>query len=220
MKVKINLETKGFKCFYDLFNTKIILEKKDVGKLFDTPSYEKMIDLFGHNVGLTEKEQWIDLFYKAYKLYLSKNENSEEDPVKKSVVESVLWALNNFEYLNKHVDRIEEIISREDFMKNTLKYLPKINYDIEINIALYIFMYNACVEKGVVVLDASFATLLSDSQLNALLSHELHHYLKDNCQKPKEGYEEITNALFALENEGMADMCSFEDICFIYEYFV
>ncbi|NBI05408.1 DUF5700 domain-containing putative Zn-dependent protease [Senegalia massiliensis] len=220
MKVSINFKTDGVIDFYNIFNTKNILKKKDIVNLFDKYSYEKLLELFGKNVDLIEKDQWINLFHKAYILYLNNSkENVEENPVKSSIIQSVLWTLNNIENLNKNVDRIEKIINRQAFIKETLKYLPNINSDIEINIELYVFMYNACVEKSVVLLDVSFATLLTEDQLNALLSHELHHYLKENCQKPKKGYNEVGKALFALENEGIADMCSFKDICFIYEYF-
>ncbi|MGO1368823.1 MAG: DUF5700 domain-containing putative Zn-dependent protease [Senegalia sp. (in: firmicutes)] len=220
MEININIEIDGVKDFCNIFNTKDILNREDIVKLFNKKSYEKLVELFGKNVGLREKEQWIDLFYKAYEIYLDKSKHSnEKDPIASSIIKSVIWSLNNIEKLDSHINRIKRIIISQNFIKKALKYLPDINKDIEINIKLYIFMYNACVEGRVMLLDVSFATLFNDEQLEALLAHETHHYLKENIQKIEKGYEEVGRSLFALENEGMADMCSFEEISFIYEYF-
>ncbi|WP_202708897.1 DUF5700 domain-containing putative Zn-dependent protease [Sporosalibacterium faouarense] len=223
MGVKITLSTEGFDCFYDVFNTKKVLKKQDIEILFNTFSYEKMIKLFGKNVGLTKREHWVNLFYEAYCRHLKLIEsNIEKDPIKENIIDSVLWALNNFESLYANVERIKEIINEKDFISKALKYLPVLDSDIEIDMELYIFMNNACVEKGQVLLDVSFLSQLNEEQVNDLLAHELHHYMKSHIRgiykQTKEGHEDVVKSLFALENEGIADMCSFKGLSFIYEF--
>src|SRR5690606_18913207 len=100
-------------------------------------------------------------------------------------------------------------------INRALRYLPKIEGNIELNFYYYIFMYNACVEENIVLLDLPFAKKLNEVQLTALLAHEMHHYLKDYLnlsEYSKNAFNDVTLTLWALENEGIADMCSFESL--------
>ncbi len=234
MSVKIIVDRAGFDDFYGVFNTDKILDKEEIEKLFDKPSYQKMVELFGADVKFTEKaefgkevdftkkEPWVALFYEAYKLYLNGSQMGEDaDPVERNIINAVLWALNNLDKLNENVDELIKIINRAQFVEKALNYLPTIEADVHLKIGLYIFMNNACVEDDEMLLDVSFASKLDENELNDLLAHEMHHYLKQQIKgiykSPKEGYKDITNSLFMLENEGTADMCSFEGLSSVYE---
>ena len=58
MSVKIIVDRAGFDYFYGVFNTDKILDKEEIEKLFDKPSYQKMVELFGADVKFTEKAEF------------------------------------------------------------------------------------------------------------------------------------------------------------------
>jgi hypothetical protein len=218
--LKHNIE--GINDFIKVFQSNTILKKADIKWLFDTKSYEKLLNLFGQNIGLTKKEEWIDLFYEAYILNLNSEGCVEKDTLRKNIIEPVIWAISNVDKLLNYTEEIMHFIDKKTYINRALRYLPKIEGNIELNFYYYIFMYNACVEENIVLLDLPFAKKLNEVQLTALLAHEMHHYLKDYLnlsEYSKNAFNDVTLTLWALENEGIADMCSFESLWAIYEEF-
>ena len=222
MEITINQNKEGINEFIKVFKTNSIVEKLQIEELFNTKAYKKLVALFGKNIGLSEKAQWIDLFYEAYNLHIKAQSYSGEDVSKKNIIAPVIWAIKNVDELDSYTNKIMNIINGKEYIRKALKYLPSIDCDVEININYYIFMYNAAVEENQILIDIAFANELNSVQLNDLLAHEIHHYLK-GCiniyKEPKEGYDDLTLTLRALENEGTADMCSFEGLNYIYEHF-
>lgn len=217
--LKHNIE--GIIDFIKVFQSSPILKKADIKQLFDAKSYEKLLNLFGPNIGLT-KNEWIDLFYEAYILNLNSEGYVEKDTLRKNIIEPVIWAISNVDKLLNYTEEMINFIDKKTFINTALRYLPKIEGNIELNVYYYIFMYNACVEENIVLLDLPFAKKLSEVQLTDLLAHEMHHYLKDYInlsEYSKNAFNDVTLTLWALENEGIADMCSFESLCTIYEEF-
>ncbi len=217
--LKHNIE--GINDFIKVFQSNTILKKADIKWLFDTKSYEKLLNLFGPNIGLTKKE-WIDLFYEAYILNLNSEGCVEKDTLRKNIIEPVIWAISNVDKLLNYTEEIINFIDKKTYINRALRYLPKIEGNIELNFYYYIFMYNACVEENIVLLDLPFAKKINEVQLTALLAHEMHHYLKDYLnlsEYSKNAFNDVTLTLWALENEGIADMCSFESLWAIYEEF-
>jgi hypothetical protein len=219
MKITVNQNKNGIDDFINVFKSNSIIEREDIEKLFETESHEKLIRSIGKNVRLTEKKQWIDLFYEAYNLNLKSDCYIGNDVTKSNMIAPVIWAINNIDKLDDYTNRIIKIIEEKEYCKKALEYLPKINSDININMNYYIFMYNASVDDNEIFLDVAFANHLNEDQLNSLLAHEMHHYLKDYIDEPKTEYKDVTRAIWALENEGTADMCSFDSLCHLYEYF-
>lgn len=218
--LKHNIE--GINDFIKVFQSNTILKKADIKWLFDTKSYEKLLNLFGQNIGLTKKEEWIDLFYEAYILNLNSEGCVEKDTLRKNIIEPVIWAISNVDKLLNYTEEIMHFIDKKTYINRALRYFPKIEGNIELNFYYYIFMYNACVEENIVLLDLPFAKKLNEVQLTALLAHEMHHYLKDYLnlsEYSKNAFNDVTLTLWALENEGIADMCSFESLWAIYEEF-
>lgn len=221
MNIIVNQNKDGINDFIKVFKSNSIIKKSDIEQLFNTNSYEKLVRLFGKNIGLTEKKQWIDLFYEAYNLNLKSDCYLGNDVIKKNVIAPVMWAIKNIAELDSYTNKVISITEKKEYLKKAFEYLPAINCDIKINMNYYIFMYNACVDGNEILMDIGFANQLSDIELNDLLAHEMHHYLKDyvNSEKPKKGYDDVTRTLFTLENEGTADMCSFDSLNYIYEHF-
>lgn len=222
MDIVINQNKDGISEFIKVFKSNSIIEKSKIEELFNTNSYEKLVKLFGNNIGLTEKKQWIDLFYEAYSLNLKSHCYTGNDVIKKNMIMPIIWAIKNIDELDNYTNKVINVINKKEYLKKAMEYLPEINCDIRININYYIFMYNACVEENEILMDIGFANQFSDTQLNDLLAHEMHHYLKDYgniSEEPKKECNDVTRALFALENEGTADMCSFDSLSYIYEHF-
>ncbi|MDY6895170.1 MAG: DUF5700 domain-containing putative Zn-dependent protease [Thermotogota bacterium] len=222
MNISINHNIDGVKDFIEVFKTYPSISKTDIELLLSTKSYENLIILFGKNIGLAKKTQWEEIFYDAYKLSLEDKQYAGSDIIKKNIIETVIWAIKNINELYKYTEKIERMVEKKEFIRNALKYLPSKNCDIEINFNYYIFMNNAAVEEDQILIDVGFANQLSEVQLNDLLAHEMHHYLKDYLniyKQPKNGYNDVTLSLFTLENEGIADMCNFESQKYIYEKF-
>lgn len=222
MNISINHNIDGVKDFIEVFKTYPSISKTGIELLLNTKSYEKLISLFGKNIGLAEKTQWEEIFYDAYKLSLEDKQYAGSDIIKKNIIEPIIWAIKNISELYKYTEKIERIVEKKEFIRKALKYLPTINCDIEINFNYYIFMNNAAVENNQILIDVGFANQLSEVQLNDLLAHEIHHYLKDYLniyKQPQNSYNDITLSLFTLENEGIADMCNFESQKYIYEKF-
>ncbi|ABX32136.1 hypothetical protein Pmob_1433 [Petrotoga mobilis SJ95] len=222
MNISINHNIDGIKDFIEVFITYPHINETDIERLLSTKSYEKLISLFGKNIGLAKKTQWEEIFYDAYKLSLEDKQYAGSDIIKKNIIEPVIWAIKNINKLYSYTEKIERIVEKKEFIRKALKYLPPINCDIEIKFNYYIFMNNAAVEGNQVLIDIGFANQLSEVQLNDLLAHEMHHYLKDYIniyKQPQNGYNDVTLSLFTLENEGIADMCNFESLKYIYEKF-
>jgi len=222
MEITINQNKQGIEEFIKVFKTNSIVEKLKIEELFNTKAYKKLVALFGKNIGLSEKSQWVDLFYEAYNLNLISQNYFGEDVIKKNIISPVIWAINNVDELDSYTNKIMNIINGREYIRKALKYLPSIDCDVKININYYIFMYNAAVEENEILMDIAFANELNSFQLNDLLAHEIHHYLKgyiDIDGEPKDGYDDLTSTLRALENEGTADMCSFDGLNYIYEHF-
>ncbi|MEG2290469.1 MAG: DUF5700 domain-containing putative Zn-dependent protease [Clostridium sp.] len=222
MNITVNQNKKGIDDFINIFKSNSIIGRTDIEELFNSESHEKLVISIGKNVGLTEKKQWIDLFYEAYNLNLKSECYTGNDVVKINMISPIIWAIKNIDKLDDYTNRIIEIIDKNEYLEKTFEYLPTINHDININMNYYIFMYNASVYENDIFMDVAFATRLSEPQLNSLLAHEMHHYLKDSIDistESKPEYKDVIRAICTLENEGTADMCSFHGLCHLYEDF-
>lgn len=222
MEIRINQNKEGIDEFIKVFKSNSTINRLHIEDLFNSKAYEKLVELFGKNIGLSDKAQWIDLFYEAYNLYIRCQSYSGDNVIKKNIIAPVIWAIKNINELDSYTNKIIKFIEKKEFIRKALKYLPSIDCDVEININYYIFMYNASVEKNEIFIDIALANELNAAHLNDLLAHEIHHYLKGYCniyEEPKDGYNDLTLTLRALENEGTADMCSFEGLNYLYEHF-
>jgi len=224
MEIKLSIDTSGLESFNKIFNFSETISRERIDQLFDTPMYIQFVYDFGENIKeLAQKDTWVDLFWEAYRLFESGSVNvTEEDPYKRNIIASVLWALEHREILPERTEWLIANINGRRYLEKSLQYLPTSNSDINIKVNLLMFMNNAFVQNGQIYVDVAFASQLTDEQFDDLLAHEMHHFLKDysGCQYPraKQGYEDLAFSLFALENEGIADMCSFEGLSFIYEW--
>ena len=114
--LKHNIE--GINDFIEVFQSNTILKKADIKWLFDTKSYEKLLNLFGPNIGLTKKE-WIDLFYEAYILNLNSEGYVEKDTLKKNIIEPVIWAISNVDKLLNYTEETINFIDKNIYQHSS-----------------------------------------------------------------------------------------------------
>lgn len=220
--IKLNFNYDGVLDFVDTFNCKERVTRERVLELFNKPAYSEFVKLFGNNFVSNKNEDWTDIFYEAYELAISNREFEEDDVVKKNIIGSVIWGINNVTILEGYCHRVTEFLNKKEFLRKALYYLPELNNEnIEVNINYYIFMYNASVEENKVLVDVAFHNALGDDRFSDLMAHEMHHYLQ-NYLHIKEGnvkpeYKDVIKPLGKLVSEGIADMCNFQRLIHIYE---
>lgn len=222
--IKIDFNLEGIRDFISTFNTDRTISKEEILNMLNKPAYSEFVSLFGCNFVSTKSEDWADIFYEAYKLAIDNKEFEGDDVVKRNIVLSVIWAINNVEQLEKYTNKVSEILSSKDFLIKAINYLPDLSVKgIDITLKYYIFMYNACVQGGRVLVDVPFCLMLGNEGVNDLLAHEMHHYLQNYLDisegQPKEEYLSVIWPLEKLVSEGIADMCNFKNLIFIYEGF-
>lgn len=222
--IKLNFNLEGIRDFISTFNKDKTVGKEEILNMLNKPAYSEFVSLFGCNFVSTKSEDWADIFYEAYELAMNNKEFEGDDVVKRNIVSSVIWAINNVVQLEEYTNKVSEVLSSKDFLKKAMKYLPDLSEKkIEITLKYYIFMYNACVQSGRVLIDVPFCIRLGNEGINDLLAHEMHHHLQNYLDisegKPKEEYLDVIWPLKKLVSEGIADMCNFKNLTFIYEGF-
>lgn len=220
MQISIKHDCSCVNAFIDIFKDKYNISEGEIIRVLYEPSYQTLIKDIGENFSLDDTYEWIQVFNLAYESFKNNNKIITESVFVDLAILSIKDAFNNIGSLSEYTQEIIAILDEKEFIEKAKRYLPNLNKDVTVTIVYSVFMRNAVVENNKIYIDIPFARLLSKSQLNDLLSHELHHYLKEFCE-PKIIYSnssnKIMNFLKMLENEGIANLCNFEAIYSVYK---
>lgn len=212
-----------YSCINDFINTfknKINISESDIINFISKPSYQTLIKDIGKNFSLDNDNDWVDIFNLAYKSFKSNSNLKNESFFVNLAMLSISDAFKYMDSLLDYTKEVIEVLDEKEFIEKASYYLPRLSKDVSVTVVYSVFMRNALVENNKIYIDIPFTRLLSKTQLNDLLSHELHHYLKEFCE-PKIVYPKSSNSIESflrmLENEGIANLCNFKSIYPIYK---
>lgn len=219
MKISINHDLSCINAFTDIFRDKNDISKHKITKLLYDSSYQNLIKDIGKNFSLCDTYEWIQIFNLAYESFKNNKNFMIESLFVNLAILSIRDAFNNIEKLQEYTEEIISTLNKKEFIEKTKSYLPHITQEVTVTVVYSVFMRNAVVENNKIYIDIPFARLLNKYQLNDLLSHELHHYLKKFCE-PNIIYSnsspQTINFLKMLESEGIANLCNFKSIYPVY----
>lgn len=205
--------------FIDTFKDKPTISETDIINFVSKPSYQALIKDIGRNFSLDSSKDWIEIFNFSYNSFASNSLLKSKGFFVDLAMMSIIDAFKDIDNLLNYTKEVIGILDEKEFVERAKYYLPSLNKDVSVTVVYSVFMRNAVVENNKIYIDIPFTQLLSKSQLNDLLSHELHHYLKEFCV-PKIVYSKNSNSIESflrmLENEGVANLCNLESIYPIY----
>ncbi len=213
----IILDFSGCDDFIKLCKNKTILYR-DVEKLIESPAYKNTIKLIGHNLGISDKNKWIETFCAGL--------DCRGISIKEELSDlQLIWAKHIKEARSRIEDiyilktRIESVVNNRKFIEIAEKYIPMGIALNNLKVTTLIFAPNALGTEGI-IMDALFMDGYSEDEITKILAHELHHIFRAKVESNytwKEEHGDIDQALYWFESEGIADLCNFKETSKIYE---
>lgn len=220
MEISLTHDYSCINDFIDSFKDKPKVSESDIISFISKSTYQTLINDIGMNFSLYDGKDWIEIFNLSYKYFESDSFLKSKDFFVDLAIMSIIDAFKNIDNLLDCTKEIIQILDEKEFIEKAKYYLPSLSKEVNVTVVYSVFMRNAVVENNKIYIDIPFAKLLSTSQLNDLLSHELHHYLKEFCDSKiiyNKNSNSIENFLRMLENEGIANLCNFKSIYPIYK---
>src|SRR5699024_10063484 len=124
-------------------------------------------------------------------------------------------AFANLDKLNQNTKDLINLVEKKNFLQKAMNFLPPIEEEFEINLSYLVFMHNAVVEVNTIFIDVPLFSKLTEDEINDLLAHEIHHYLKRyiNTEYYSNSiFHKTNNFIRTLENEGIANLCNFKSL--------
>lgn len=141
-----------------------------------------------------------------------------EDEVRVGICNTVRGCKENIDELYKVSDKIRESLLSREFLNIAQEYLPDHREKNVITVNLVVFGDNAFGVGDQMILDVPFLGKVNKPSI--LLAHELHHMIRSKFEVvydfDKE-YSYIEHLLFWFETEGIANLCNFEEMNYMYE---
>ncbi len=191
------------------------LETPDIYELLRSEQYDFFIKNAGENFLKPETRDWYDIFSSAYKTFMYKKKIPTEDFFEGLIYKSIQNGLYDLDELSKATNNIINILKDKKFIHKSLKFLPKIDEEIVIDVRYLVFAQNAVQEGDVIFIDVPFFSQLNEEELNDIMAHEAHHFLKKYIKTYYYGnsrYPRTNHFIKTLENEGVANLCNYTSL--------
>lgn len=215
-KSEIIVDDSGIIEFINLFSVRDGDLREKIEKLFNTSSYQRLVELGGPNIGIYKKDLWIETF----KNTIENSENIVDNIFMRNITKTIRYAFDNLDKIEKLNNYLKNIINTKDFLKIAKQFVPKEIEIDKIRINMVIFMPNAFGINDDMIVDLFLLGNANKDYINGILAHELHHMLRSKVAIEflvEEKYSDIAQALYWLESEGIADLCNFEATKNLYE---